>query len=184
MLAVVRLRKPRGLRGDIWADILCGDFDHLVECAEKARLWLWPHEPQEEETPDSVRDARPAELDSCRFHKGLALLKFSDIDSREDAEALRGCFLAIDRDELPEPGENEYYLFELQGLEIVDSAGGKIGTVRDVQDNPAHEQLLVEPSDGQRPFQIPFVSAFVRSVDLDAGRITVELPAGFRESQQ
>lgn len=184
MLAVARLSKPRGLRGEIRADVLCGDFEHFVECAEKAQLWLWPAEPREEETPDSVRGARPAELESCRFHKGSALLQFANIDSREDAEALRGCFLAIARNELPEPGENEYYLFELQGLEIVNIDGESIGTVQDILDNPAHDQIQVRPTDGGRPFQVPFVSAFICSVDLQAGRITVDLPEGFRESQQ
>jgi ribosomal 30S subunit maturation factor RimM len=59
------------------------------------------------------------------------------------------------------------------------------GRVERVEEGPAHHQLVVRPTEkGAKPFRIPMVAAFVKTVDVTAGRILVELPPGLIESQQ
>jgi 16S rRNA processing protein RimM len=180
MYAIARLRKPRGLRGEIWADILCDDFDDFVEIIEASALWFSPREPR---LGQSAEGLEPVEIEQIRPHKGAALLTFPDIKSCEDAEALRGYFIVVRREDLPELGDGVFYYFQLTGLEVVEAGGKVLGKVIEIDDNPAHPLLVVEPADGSRPFRIPYARVFVESVDLDAATITITLPNGFIESQ-
>jgi 16S rRNA processing protein RimM len=88
---------------------------------------------------------------------------------RLDREARRGAELAVPREELPPTGENEYYAFQLVGLEVEEEEGGRpLGRVAAVQPGVANDVL--ELDSGQA---LPLVDACVREVDLEGGRILV-----------
>ena len=87
---------------------------------------------------------------------------------RLDRRVERGTELEIDRSELPEPGEDTYYVFQLVGLEVVEEGGRELGRVRDVLEYPAND--LLELDDGA---VLPMVEDCVLNVDLTAGRIVV-----------
>ena len=93
---------------------------------------------------------------------------------RLDRPVERGVQLELPRSELPAPGEGEYYIFQLVGLEVVEQAGRTLGRVADVQQYPANDVL--ELDDGRL---LPLVESCVLDVDLAAGRITVA--PGFAE---
>ena len=87
---------------------------------------------------------------------------------RLDRRVERGTELEVDRSELPEPGEDTYYVFQLVGLEVVEEGGRELGRVRDVLEYPAND--LLELDDGA---VLPMVEDCVLNVDLTAGRIVV-----------
>ena len=87
---------------------------------------------------------------------------------RLDREAPRGARLEIPRAKLPALGPDTYYVFELQGLEVVEEGGKRLGRVRDVVPFPANDVLELDSG-----LDLPFVEACVRAIDLDAGRILV-----------
>jgi 16S rRNA processing protein RimM len=87
---------------------------------------------------------------------------------RLDRSVARGATLCVPRDSLPElPGE-EYYVFELVGLLVVEEGGRELGRVRDVLDYPANDVLELDSG-----ASLPLVEACVRQVDLAGGRIVV-----------
>ncbi len=87
---------------------------------------------------------------------------------RLDREAPRGAELSVPRSELPPPGENEYYAFELVGLTVEDEDGTALGRVKEVQPGVANDVLELDSGHA-----LPLVDACVLDVDLDAGRIRV-----------
>jgi 16S rRNA processing protein RimM len=87
---------------------------------------------------------------------------------RLDRDAPRGARLEVPRAALPALGPDSYYVFELQGLEVVEEGGERLGRVRDVVPYPANDVLELDSG-----LDLPLVEACVRAIDLDAGRILV-----------
>jgi 16S rRNA processing protein RimM len=80
----------------------------------------------------------------------------------------RGAELCVPRAELPPPGENEYYAFELVGLEVSEDGGRELGRVAAVQPGVANDVLELDSG-----IALPLVDACVLDVDLAQGRIRV-----------
>ena len=85
-----------------------------------------------------------------------------------DRQVPRGAALAVRRDDLPEPEEDAYYVFQLVGLAVEEEGGRVLGVVRDVQPGPANDALELDSG-----LLLPLVEACVREVDVGAGRILV-----------
>jgi 16S rRNA processing protein RimM len=100
------------------------------------------------------------------------ILRLAGHDDREAAVALRGHDLMVHRDVVPELGEDEWYAEDLEGLRVVDGAVA-VGRVRRMVALPSCEALEVA-RDGD-DLLVPLVRDAVRSVDVDAGVIDVDL---------
>jgi 16S rRNA processing protein RimM len=89
-----------------------------------------------------------------------------------DRPAARGAELTVVREQLPEPAEDSYYVFQLVGLDVLEEGGRRLGTVRDVAAGVANDVLELDSG-----LALPMHEECVRKVDLSAGRIVVA--AGF-----
>src|SRR5437899_6326112 len=87
---------------------------------------------------------------------------------RLDRPVERGTPLEVERDALPEPGPDEYYVFQLVGLEVVEDGGRALGRVADVAPYPANDVLELDTG-----LALPMVEDCILNVDLTAGRIVV-----------
>ncbi len=113
----------------------------------------------------------------AREHASVVVAQVEGIDSRDAAQALRGAQIFIPRSSFPTPGANEYYWVDLLGLQVVNREGLNLGTVAALHPTGPHAVLVVESQDGQgHPAQrmIPFVSAYVDSVNLQERKISVD----------
>ena len=89
----------------------------------------------------------------------------------------RGATLAVRRDELPEPGEDTYYVFQLVGLHVEEEGGRALGTVTEVENGPANDTLELDSG-----LLLPLVESCVLDIDLEAGRILVA--RGFADADE
>ena len=103
---------------------------------------------------------------------GAVEVKVSD---RAAAEKLTNTRLYIDRAQLPEPEEDEFYLADLIGSAAIDIDGAHLGTVVAVHDYGAGAGLEIE-QEGAQPLLVPFTRACVPQVDVAAGKIVVDPP--------
>ena len=87
---------------------------------------------------------------------------------RLDRRVPRGAELTVPRGALAPTGEDEYYVFQLVGLEVSEQGGSLLGTVRDVAPGVANDVLELDSG-----LALPMVEDCVLSVDLDAGKIVV-----------
>jgi 16S rRNA processing protein RimM len=85
-----------------------------------------------------------------------------------DRDVPRGAALSVRRDELPEPEEDAYYVFQLVGLAVEEEGGRALGTVVDVENAPANDALVLDSG-----LLLPLVDACVLDLDLEAGRVLV-----------
>jgi 16S rRNA processing protein RimM len=111
----------------------------------------------------------------CWPHKGRFVLEIEGVASIDEAEALRGLELRIAEEELAPLPEGSFYHHQLAGLKVEDEAGAAIGLVEDVWETGADSRVLVvRGPDGET--LIPFVSEFVKEVDLASGRVVALRP--------
>ena len=102
--------------------------------------------------------------------------KLAGCDDRDAAELLRGADVAVPRDALGEAEAGLLYRVDLLGHEVVDEAGAKLGTVESFFETGETSVMVVK---GARPRMIPFVAEYVKAVDREARRITVDWKADY-----
>ncbi len=107
--------------------------------------------------------------------KGDWVAEVKGVADRNEAERLRGTKLYINREDLPEADDGEYYIEDMKGMKIVDGQGKEIGTLLAVENFGASDLLDIKPPSGAS-FYLPFTDQTVTNVDIEAGVITVEIP--------
>jgi 16S rRNA processing protein RimM len=115
----------------------------------------------------------PAKIERRAGTDERPILRLEGHAGREAAEALRGEPLLVARADLPELEPDEYWAHELEGCTVVDGAE-EVGVVRRMVPLPSCEALEVERADGGE-LLVPLVRDAVRSVDVRARRIDVDL---------
>ncbi len=131
--------------------------------------------------PWTLRDSqgRERELTQARGRdtaKGL-VATFPGVEDRDAAEALRGSEVYAPRSALPPPAPGEYYWVDLEGLRVVNLEGADFGIVSHLFSTGANDVLVAH---GERDRMIPFLEPdYVKSVDFDAGVVTVDWDADF-----
>lgn len=117
--------------------------------------------------------------ETCRVHKGMALLKLEGVEDRTAAEGLRGGELLVRRSDARLP-EGEYFDGELIGLDVYDGGTGRrVGELVKVERYPASKVYTVR---GETEFLIPAVKdAFILGVDLERGRMDIRMWEGLTE---
>jgi len=164
---LARLVRPQGRHGEILADLLT-DFPERF--AERKRLFLVASE-------TSRTPAREVTLERHWLHKSRVVLKFSGIDSINDAELLRGLLVAIPASERAPLSDGAVYISDLIGGEVVNvsSSPASVGTITDVDREAG--LLVVQPAGGGE-ILIPFAKAYLADIDVKGKRIEMRLPDG------
>jgi 16S rRNA processing protein RimM len=111
------------------------------------------------------------EVEDAAVHGDGLIAKFAGIDDRDQAFALRGREIAVNREELPATSEDEYYWNDLIGLTVVNREGVELGKVDKLMETGSHDVLVVK---GDREHLIPFVDAYVTRVAMPGRRIEVD----------
>jgi len=114
-------------------------------------------------------------------HSGTVVATATGVEDRNAAEALRGARIFVSRIHFPKSKADEYYWVDLVGLAVVNRAGEVMGTVRELLSTGPQTVLVLEYEvDGKtQERMIPFVSAYVDSVDLQAKKIFVDWLADY-----
>jgi 16S rRNA processing protein RimM len=102
--------------------------------------------------------------------------RLSGITTKEEADAMRGVELYADRSMLPNLPDDEFYHTDLIGLEVFDTGGAKLGTLRAVHNHGAGDILEVFAPGRKTALLLPFTRAAVPTVDLTQGRIIADPP--------
>jgi len=106
--------------------------------------------------------------------KGVVTAKIDGVDDRNQAEALKGAKLYIERGALPEADEDEFYIADLIGLPAENPAGEPLGTIKAVFNFGAGD--IVEVSGDQGDILVPFTLKAVPVVDVKARRVVIDPP--------
>ena len=120
---------------------------------------------------------RPMALVEGRRHGKGILAHLASCDDRDVARTLVGAEIAVPRNEMPDPGPNQFYWADLEGLTVRTVAGVELGSVDHLIETGANDVLVVK---GERERLIPYVwGQVVTDVDLEQGMMTVDWDSEF-----
>ncbi len=117
---------------------------------------------------------------AVRMHKGMVLLTLKEVTDRNAAEALRGAFLTISRDQAQAPGEDEYYITDFIGMNVVSNAGEAVGRVTDVLQTTGSVDT-VEINTGVKKIYVPARKIYFTGVSHKERLITANIPQEYFE---
>ncbi len=126
-------------------------------------------------------DGRKFEIAGLRRQGEGLVARIAGIDDRTAAEALAGLELGVPRDRLPPADDDEHYHADLIGLRAETIAGTLLGTVVALQNFGAGDLLEIAPPRGVS-LLVPFTKAVVPVIDLAAGRVVIDAPAGLLDN--
>lgn len=104
--------------------------------------------------------------------------RIAEVATKEQADALKGVQLFAGRDQLPSLPDDEYYHTDLIGLQVRDTGGTPLGSVKNVLDHGAGDLLEVQRPGSSETVLLPFTLANVPTVDLETGHLVADPPDG------
>lgn len=116
-------------------------------------------------------------IENIRISNGFVFLKLANIDSRNDAELLRNKEILISEDQLIDLEENEYFVHDLIGCQVVTEEGLIIGKIEDIIQNSSNDIYLVKNQQGQE-ILIPAINDVVKDVDIKGRQVTIHVLEG------
>ena len=157
MLEAGRIVNTHGVRGEVKIEPWCDGAEALSRVPE---FWI-----------DGVRFP----VCAARKHKNCVLAQLENVGTVEAAMALLGKVVRAERRHFP-LSEGQYFIADLVGLGVFDAATGEaLGRLEQVLPYPANDVYVVR---GEREYLVPAVSAFVKKIDLAAGRMEVAVQEG------
>jgi 16S rRNA processing protein RimM len=111
-----------------------------------------------------------------RAHAGGLVAHLEGVADRDQAAALTGAVVEIERAALPPAGDREYYRADLLGFVVSNLDGAALGTVSHFVDMPTGAVMVTQAADGRQHWVLA-VPKHLRKVDLAARVIVVDWPA-------
>lgn len=169
LIAVARIAKVRGIRGEVAADLLTDfpeRFDGLAELISVT----------------ATGERKTLSIEKSWLHGGRVILKFAGYDSPEAAKALVGRELAVPETDAVELEEDEFYDWELVDCRVETIDGREVGRVREVLHTGAAPVLVVrDETTAAREHLIPLAESICVEIDTEAKLIRVDPPEGLLE---
>jgi 16S rRNA processing protein RimM len=167
LVAVATLGKPRGIKGELVANLLT-DYP---ERFDERKNFIALHSDGRRET---------LELEHHWFQGNRVVLKFAGYDTPEAAKELSGFELAVPEAECGALDADEFYDWQLVGCRVETIAGEPLGTVRELLRNGGVELLVVTPGAAERreDYLIPFAKDICPVVDIAERVIRIDPPDG------
>ena len=163
-LAIGKLRRPHGVRGEIIMDILT-DFPERLSCG--SLLYIG-------ETHQEIR------LNSIRPNGTTLLVSFAGYTTPETAGEFRNQIVFVPAADRPPLPDGEYYHHQLIGLRVVSDEGRDLGVLREILETGANDVFVVRPSMGS-DILLPAIDPVILQVNLEQGEMLVHLLPGLVE---
>lgn len=164
-----------GIRGWIKVQPHADDAGGLLNAG---RWWLlMPPRTGVQAAGSAQPEALGVKIAQSREHSGTVVAQAVGISDRNLAEALKGRRVWIRRADFPAPADNEFYWVDLIGCAVFNEQGESLGEVSGLIDNGAHQVLqvaYVQPDGKADERLIPFVDAYLRTVDTAGKKIVVD----------
>ncbi len=162
LLAVGRVVRPHGVRGELLVDTLTDFPEHL---SEVTTVYLGDA-------------AEPHPLAAVRLNRYQLILRLGDCADRDCAEQYRRQVVQIVAEAAAPLPPGHYYHHQLIGCRIVSDEGEDLGELVDVLETGANDVYVVSTPNGE--LLLPAISSVILNIDIEARRITAHLLEGLR----
>jgi 16S rRNA processing protein RimM len=167
-LILAKVLRPHGVHGDLSVQIVT-DFPERMVGLELVYVGADPEKP-ERMTGHRVTWAR-------RARNKQWLLHLDGVTTRNDAERFRSQYICVSLADAVPLEEDEVYLFQVIGLEVRSTEGEMLGRVTDVIETGANDVYVVQ-GEAYGEVLLPAIAGVVLNIDVEAGLMTVQVPAG------
>lgn len=150
--------KPKGLKGEL----------KVKPVTDFPERFLKRREYYVGKTPE---EAAPRKMLSAKLNQGFAWIMLEGVGSRDEAEAMAGNKLYVPGDALEPMPDGRAYIHDLIGLEVFDEDEGRVGTISEVLQMPAHDVYEIDA--GERKVLVPAVEDFITEIDLEKRIVTL-----------
>lgn len=156
-LRIGRILKPQGVHGQL--KIL-----PLTDDPERFSLL-------DEVLLENKEGMKAVKIRSAQKRMDAVYLDLEGVESREDAEKLRGIYLAVPRDKAIELPEDHEFICDLIGCEVFTGSGQKLGELKDVLQYGAADVYVIE---GERNLMVPALKKLFTEVDVANKRMVLD----------
>ncbi len=121
-------------------------------------------------------------IQQVKYTKGFVMIKFSGMDSPDDANLYRDCFVLVDRKNAVKLAENAFFICDLIGCGVFDENGTLLGELTDVLQTGSNDVYIVRNASGKE-ILLPALKSVVRSISPEHKRIDVVIPKGLLDDE-
>ncbi len=162
-LIVGQLINTHGVKGELKATALTDDPNRFRELK-----WVYI---------DKNGKLEKYDIAGVKFFKQFVILKFSNVDTIEEAEKLKGMYMKIDRANAVKLPKDTFFITDILGMSVFDENNTLLGKLVDVIQTGSNDVYVVRNAEGNE-ILIPALKSVVKEVSLEDGRISVILPKG------
>lgn len=126
---------------------------------------------------DAGKETLPLEIQSVKFFKQFVILKFKGIDNINDIEKYRKCPLLVAREDAVELDDDEYFIADMIGMEVLTEDGKVFGTLKDVMETGANDVYVIE-STQYGEVLVPAIKECILDVDIKERKMKIHLMDG------
>ena len=148
-----KIVRPHGVRGEVK---IMSDFDDTMLSSKLNNVFI---------------DKKQYAVKNMKFVKDSVVLKLEGVETMNDAETFRGKEVFISHDDLNELDDDEYYVEDLIGCNVVFENGKEVGKLSDVNNYGATDILVIK--DGTEEIMCPLVEGLLVDVDFDLNKIII-----------
>jgi 16S rRNA processing protein RimM len=171
LIRLGRIFRPHGVRGELK---IAPDMDDPTRFEALDAVYVGPD-------PGRVTKRHIASVRYQETKRGITvILQLEGVDDRGDAEVVTKQHLYAPEEALPPLDEDELFVHDLIGLDVVTEDGTAVGTLSNVLPMPAHDMYVVHRP-GHAEQMIPAVDDFIIDIDLEAGRVLIRPIEGLLE---
>ena len=146
-IEIAKIGKPKGLKGHFFISAFT---DQIPDFLEKKVFFLL----------DASNTLQEFKLDECLLQNKRILAKAKNINSREEAEAIKNLSLLFPKSKLPKLDQLDAYWYELVGMDVINLDGINLGKIKEIKNFGANDILHVNSENGKTHL-IPFVKSRV-----------------------
>ncbi len=126
---------------------------------------------------DTGREKRKLEIENVKYFKNLVILKFRGIDNINDIERYKRCPLLVERKDAVELEEDEYFIADMIGIEVVTEYDKPFGTLKDVMETGANDVYVID-TDEHGEVLVPAIRECILDVDIENQKMKIHLMDG------
>jgi len=163
MYLIGYILKPQGLKGEVKIDSVTPYLERFNRL-DKVYIKI-------------EKNKQTYSIEKVRISGRFVYIKFSEINSRNEAEVLRKAEILIEEKDLIEPGENEYFIHDLIGCQVISENKDVIGVLTDVVQITSNDVYVVQSSQGNEVL-IPATEEVVKQVNIEKKQIIIHVLEG------
>ncbi len=116
-------------------------------------------------------------IEDVWYHKNNVIIKFVGLDSIEDTEDIKKCYLKIKREDAIELPPGHFFIFELIGCRVFTIDGNYLGRINDILETGSNDVYVVE-HENNKLIYIPAIKDVVKEIDIENKLIKIKLIEG------